>query len=71
MEDDDKYVRLSVNLNADSAATLRAMSQRRKVSITELIRRAIAIYKFVSEAQENGQKVQIVDGTTIKELLVV
>lgn len=54
-------VRLSVNLAADVADVLRALARRRGLSLTETIRRAIAVLKFVEEEVERGNKLAVVE----------
>lgn len=55
-------VRLSVNLADDVAAALKSLSREQNISITEGVRRAIALWKLVSEAKERGERVMVVQG---------
>lgn len=69
----DKITRLSVNINADAARALKSVAARRQISITEAIRRAIAIYKFVEDESARGNTIQVVNSSdkTVRELLMV
>src|SRR3954452_1193318 len=59
---DTKVTRLSININEETAAALRDMAARRGVSVTEAVRRAVAIAKFVEDETMNGSTVQVDDG---------
>lgn len=50
--------RLSVNLSQDVADALRSIVVRNKITITEAIRRAISLLKFVDDLKE-GEKLLI------------
>ncbi|GAA3570066.1 hypothetical protein [Kribbella ginsengisoli] len=54
-------VRLSINLAADVADVLRLLAARRGLSLTETVRRAIAVLKFVEDEVERGNKLAIVE----------
>lgn len=41
--------RLNVNINDETALALRDMADRRSTSVTEIVRRAISVYKFVED----------------------
>lgn len=60
--DAPRVVRLSVNLAPSVADALKTTASKQGVSITEGIRRAVALWKLVSDAQEHGQRVMVVDG---------
>jgi hypothetical protein len=67
-----QYTRLSVNLNDEAANALRRVSKKRQVSITEAVRRAIAIYDLVEHELDAGSKVQIVDPSGhVRELFLL
>lgn len=57
----DRLVRLSVNLNPDAADVLKEYANRKGVSITEAVRRAIGILSFVDETQNCGASVTVRD----------
>ena len=66
-------VRLNVNLNKETAAALKELTEEHGISLTETIRRAIAVLKFVSDEQGKGRKIQTMndDGTDKQELVVL
>jgi hypothetical protein len=53
--------RLSVNINDDTAAALRSLAEEDGVTITEVVRRAVSVYKFFDEAKDAGKTIQLVD----------
>jgi hypothetical protein len=62
--------RLSVNINQDAATALKRHSERRQVSVTETVRRAIAVYDFVEEELAKGNRIQVVEKSgNVRELL--
>jgi hypothetical protein len=61
---------LSVNLSQEVADALRAIVLKRKISITEAVRRAISLLKFVEDAMDDGGKFLIVrSGEEPRELI--
>ena len=50
--------RLNINMNEETAAALRELAQRKQISITEAVRRAISVYKFFEDELAEGRKVQ-------------
>lgn len=68
-----KLVRLSVNLNQETADALKEIAADSGVSLTEAVRRAISVYKFVDDEREAGRRVQTVDpkGGAVRELVLV
>jgi hypothetical protein len=68
--------RLSVNLTHDTMATLRWIADRRGASVTETVRRAIAVLKFVEDEVDKGNKLAIVETSAdntqhVREILLV
>lgn len=54
--------RLSVNINDETAQALKELAKRRDTSVTEVVRRAVAVYKFIEdEVGERGKTLQLVD----------
>lgn len=53
--------RLSVNINDETAEALRALSDRRDVSITEIVRRAVSVYKFIDDRTQEGRRISTTD----------
>jgi hypothetical protein len=65
----DQLVRLSVNLSPDVAEELKKYAGRKGISITEAVRRAIAVLNFVDDAQARGASLNLEEGGTLKEVL--
>lgn len=54
--------RLSVNINDETAAALKELAQKNQTSVTEIVRRATGLYKFVDDELSDGTKtLQVVD----------
>lgn len=65
-------VRLSINLAADLAAVLRGWAERKQISATEAVRRAIAVWNFVETEIAKGNKIAVIEGDgAIREVIVV
>jgi predicted transcriptional regulator len=47
-------VRLNININDETRDALQDLAARRQTSVTEVVRRAVSVYKFVED--------EIVDG---------
>lgn len=55
-------VRLSVNINDETEQALKELAERRGTTVTEIVRRAVSVYKFVEdEVGRDGKALQIVD----------
>lgn len=65
--------RLNINLNEETAETLRELAAARGISFTEAVRRAISVYKFVEDEIAGGKQVQSVDTDrgTVRELVLL
>jgi hypothetical protein len=48
--------RLNVNINDETAAALRELADRRQTTVTEIVRRAVSVYKFVEDEVVDGNK---------------
>lgn len=57
--------RLSVNINHECADALNDLAKRRQTTVTEIIRRAISVYKYLDDAQRDGKSIQLRDDTHI------
>jgi hypothetical protein len=70
--DRERSVRLSINLSAESAETLRTLIRRKGLTITEGIRRAIAVWKFVEDENSSGNQLAVIeqDGSIRKVVLL-
>jgi hypothetical protein len=62
---------LNVNLNPAAAAALRDYVEKRGISYTEAVRRAIAILAFVDEQLSAGRDMQVVDGDTVRRVVLI
>lgn len=52
--DEATRVKVTVNLRPEDLETLRAIAKRRKITMTEALRRAIAMERFVEAAIADG-----------------
>lgn len=64
-----QLVRLSVNLSPDVADDLKEYAEKKGISVTEAVRRSIAVLKFVDEAQDRGASLNIEENGNLKEVL--
>jgi hypothetical protein len=56
--------RLSVNINDETARALRELSARKDLTITEIIRRSVSVYKyFEDEVNMKGSSVELIDAS--------
>ncbi|WP_225850257.1 ribbon-helix-helix protein, CopG family [Streptomyces sp. HPF1205] len=71
--DTQQVSRLSVNINQDTAEKIRVYRKRRGVSITETIRRAVAILALLDEetAKDSEVLIKSKDGKNIRQLWMV
>ncbi|WP_240796070.1 DUF6364 family protein [Yimella sp. RIT 621] len=54
--------RLNVNINDETAAALKELAKKNQTSVTEIVRRATGLYKFVADELGEGSKtLQVVD----------
>lgn len=69
----EKSIRLSVNMNPETADALREIAKNHGVSITEAVRRAIAVASFIEEESRKGNSIQIEDAQTkkVRELVLM
>ena len=63
--------RLSVNITDDTARALRELAERNQTSVTDIVRRAVSVYKFVADEVEDGKKVQLADDREVVTLALV
>ena len=52
--------RLGVNINDETAAALNDLAARRQVTVTETVRRAVSVYKFIEDQVRDGKELRIV-----------
>lgn len=50
--------RLNININEETADTLRKLKVEKGMSTTELVRNAIALYDYLVEEKKAGRKIQ-------------
>lgn len=51
--------RLSVNINDETAKALNELARKRQTTVTEIVRRAISVYKFVEDETGRGRQLQL------------
>ncbi|GHG65948.1 CopG family transcriptional regulator [Streptomyces griseocarneus] len=70
---DTQVTRLSVNINAETAAKLRWYKDHKGISITETVRRAVALLDLVERETANGSEVLLKsrDGKSVRQLWMV
>jgi hypothetical protein len=57
----DRFVRLSVNLSIETAEIFKSLIERKGLSITEGIRRAIAVWKFLEDEKSRGNEIAVIE----------
>jgi hypothetical protein len=68
----EKIVRLSVNLSSETATMFKALIERKGLSITEGIRRAIAIWKFLEDQKDQGNEIAIIEpDDTVRKVVLL
>jgi hypothetical protein len=65
----DRMIRLAVNLGPEAVDVLRKYANRKGVSVTEAVRRAIALLSFVDDAQRRGASINVEENGTLKEVM--
>ncbi len=53
--------RLSVNINDETAKALRTLAEEEGTTVTEIVRRAVSVYKFFDDAKDDDKTIQLVD----------
>ena len=67
-----EFTRLSVNINDDPAEALKRMKREKGISITEAVRRSVALYDLVDRETGDTGKLQIVgDDGSVREILLL
>ena len=62
------WKRLSVNVALDVADAIQALATKNSFSITEVIRRAVSVYKFLDEEASAGNKILVERGDALLEV---
>lgn len=65
------YTRLTININSETLAAIKAVAEQRGISYTETIRRAVAVYKLVEDELAKGHTIQIKDGKNLREVILI
>jgi hypothetical protein len=65
----NQATRLSVNLSQESAGVLREYAGRKGVSVTEAVRRAIALLAFADETQRRGASINVEENGVLKDIV--
>jgi hypothetical protein len=55
------FVRLSVNLGSETAAIFKELIERKGLSISEGVRRAIAVWKFLEDEKALGNQIAVIE----------
>ncbi|MEU6688303.1 ribbon-helix-helix protein, CopG family [Streptomyces sp. NPDC046832] len=58
------HQKISVNLSVEVMKALKEMAEHQNVTMTEVLRRSISIYKFLSDSVGDGKAVLLEDPTT-------
>ena len=57
----DKFIKMSVNLPADAVKVLRGLAEKRRTTMTEVLRQAIGTEKFIDEVNKAKGKILVED----------
>jgi hypothetical protein len=60
--------RLSVNVSLDVGDAIDKLAKKNRITITEVIRRAVSTYKFIDDEVEQGAKILVERDGTIREV---
>lgn len=63
--------RLSVNISDDAANYLKEQAATHGVSVTEIVRRCVAISKLLGDEQSAGHEILIKSGDTYRQLVIL
>lgn len=69
-----QLVRLSVNMNQETAQALKELAKKQGISFTETVRRAVAVYKFIYSEVKDSKRVVVTmnaDGTDKREVVLM
>lgn len=53
-------VKLNININDETEAALKELAARRGITVTETVRRAVSVYKFIEDEKDAGGKLQVI-----------
>jgi hypothetical protein len=63
--------RLNVNVNDETAVALRSLAAKQGTTVTEVVRRAVSVHRFLSDAQKRGDRIQLTDGRTTTLVVIL
>ena len=63
------FKKVTVNLPADQVAFLQDLALKEKISVVDVLRRAIKSEKFFVDNENSNRKILIEDGTRIREVV--
>lgn len=71
--DTPKSIRLSVNMNPETAEALKEIAEKNHISVTEAVRRAVSLAHFIEEQAREGKSIQIEDPKSkkVRELILM
>lgn len=61
--------RINANFSPEISAVLEELADKKGVSMTEVLRQAVSLEKYVSDAQDRGGRVLVQEGDKTYELL--
>jgi hypothetical protein len=65
-------VRLSINLSIETVEALKELVDRKGVTITEGIRRAIVVWKFIEDETSRGNQIAVIQkDETVRKVLIL
>ena len=53
--------RLNLNISDDISATLRGLAAAEDTTMTDILRRALSVYKFLHDQTRDGKTIQLLD----------
>jgi hypothetical protein len=59
MSKNTEVVRVSLNLSRDEVETLRDIAMQRNTTMTDVLRHAVVLERFVNEATKNKEKILV------------
>jgi hypothetical protein len=69
----DRIVRLNINVSGETADDLRRLAAERGTSVTEIVRRAVAVFAYLEAERAEGRQIQTIDrqGRNVKGLVLL
>ena len=65
-------VKLNININDETKAALEELASRRGITVTETVRRAVSVYKYIEDEMDAGGKLQVIhEGGTATSVAIV